>query len=251
MKIALYLILIALIALGNSKAKQKVIWGKFLMIISGFVLTIAALWNIFLGTPDVEVQYKRVQGVMLAHTLANLSGKNLKCLVVHSPFNPTYPQEKDEFEEIIEAFKDGFQNKLSEIKAIPVTNRRPVKGELEIHPEDFNDTLNANPGYDVIIFTIKLPNHEEDLMKIDLLNPEVRANLDVKPIIGVYNCFIKHFSFLIEEGVIEAATLWKPNPEIDNHEAPDNLEEAFNKRFFLLTPGNFAQKLKEFPEIFK
>ncbi|MCM8533113.1 MAG: hypothetical protein NE330_18240, partial [Lentisphaeraceae bacterium] len=65
-----------------------------------------------------------------------------------------------------------------------------------------------------------------------------------------YNGYVGNLEPLFLDGLIGAMTLWKPNPTIDEKPVPDAVQEAFDKRYLVITPQNVEATKKTHPTLF-
>jgi hypothetical protein len=268
------LILMMLLAFGMfygqlQYKKKGVEWGKFLTISCGIAIIICALIANLCTSSNLkedilrEHKYERAQAITLAsHLVSGYSGSG-KCLVIH------YPASKDNMisiNRIVAGFKEGFGNAVSEIITIPIVNINP---DTESRPDeewnmftanDYNTVIRNNKDCDIVIFLLQLPT-EDQLYEIDIfkmvedpLNPgSYKKDPNITyPTVGIFNSVLDNTHELISENLIKALTIWQPSLTYEENPppAPDNVQEAFNKRFILVTASNLDSLKEKFPNLF-
>jgi hypothetical protein len=105
-----------------------------------------------------------------------------------------------------------------------------------------NKLLDKYDGkYDMIVTTIGLP---QDAKRLDIWKG------DKKPKVALASGSVYELRGAIKSGAIVAAVTYNPQAEYDDKPVPKDLDEAFNKRFLLLTPENIDQIASKHPDIF-
>ncbi|MCM8530848.1 MAG: hypothetical protein NE330_06790 [Lentisphaeraceae bacterium] len=247
--------------------KHKADWGKTLTIICGFIIIATAVWlNLFKSKVDNkaierEKLYQNAQAMILANTLTNQYAGTGKCLVIHHPVDA---RNRKDVDRLILAFKDGFGGKLKDVKSVPIKEydmsaEMPEEAMMENTAEDFNKILNQYTDYDLVIFMVPLPYSKEELMKINIFKmiPDAEDNTkfvrdpsQFYPLVGVYNGYIGNLEELFYDDLIGAMSLWKPDPTIDELAVPDNVMDAFSKRYLIITPQTIKGIKDSYPKLF-
>jgi hypothetical protein len=248
--------------------KNKAEWGKLVTIICGFLVIGTALYTnlcrsgVDTAALEIEKQYQQTQLKYLAKTLAAKYNGNGRCLIIH---DPTDEKGMDFVYQMVDAFKEGFGDKVTDIRPVAITEL-PGEDDLdlmmemyEITAEQFNEVIKDNKDCDLIIFLTALPYSEEELYKMDPFkmveddeNPgEWIKDPDKKyPTVGIFNGYIGNLAQFVDEGLISAITLWKGKPDMTNESIPDDLEKAFNKRYMIVTKENIDAIRKSSPKLF-
>jgi hypothetical protein len=266
--VVLMLILAVGMFYGQAQYKKKrAEWGKLLTIVCGILIIITAMWtnlcrsNIDITAINREKQYQAAQCTILANTLANMYNGNGKCLLIH---HPIFNNNTKDIERLTEAFDLGFGGKVTEIRQVPIKvitgdDMMAEEAMLEMTADDFNKVIEANSDCDMVITLVPLPFSEDQLYKIgvfEMLPDEDDPSIYIRnpdrkyPLLGVYNGYIGNLEPLFLDGLIGAMTLWKPNPTIDEKDVPESVQEAFNKRYLVITPQNVEATKEKFSSLF-
>ncbi len=254
---------------GQSVFKRKrAEWGKTLTIGCAISIILLTIWT-NLREPnygkmsEIEKQYQAVQATVLAHNLANMYSGKGKCLVIHEPL--LNKGSKEHVERMLAAFKNGFQNRVSEIRAVPIKpfmagdDSIPEEMLMENKAEDFNKIIQANKDCDMLILLVPLPVSEADLFEMDpflmIEDPDnpggwIKDPKKDYPLVGVFNGFIGNSESLFHDKLLGAMSMWRPNSTIDEQPVPDDIQEAFNKRYIVVTKENISDVKEKYPKLF-
>ena len=273
--IVIMLILAATMFYGQMQYKKKgAEWGKLVTIVCGFSIIGTALYTNLCSSGidyhalDIERQYQQVQLKYLAANLAKKYTGNGSCLIIH---DPTDEKGMKYIDQMVQAIEEGFGEKLTLVRPVPIKGF-PQEGEddeelseefmmemYEVTAEQFNQVIKDNNDCDVIICLTSLPYSEEELYKISpfmMIEDEDNPGDWVKdpdkkyPLVGIFNGYIGNLAQLIDDDLIGAITLWKNKPDMTYKSIPDDLEEAFNKRFMLINAQNINELRKTNPKMF-
>jgi hypothetical protein len=264
---------------GLMKQKAGAEWGKPVAIGCIVVALVAALWSSFRtltggstqGVVDREVQFQRIEGKKLGMYLAE-KYKGSKALILLEP-KVSGGQQKEGAKEnpLITGLKEGFGSgvtvaaevtpEIPEDKAKAFAKQMPMEGmppgpagaagRGEMMPpldywftaKVFDALLKKNEGqFDLLVTVIGLP-------------ADARASTVLKgkscPKIAVLNGSIYDLKNAIRPNMVVAAVTYNPKAQYDDKPAPKDVDEAFNKRFLLVTPDSIQQIATQFPEIFR
>lgn len=249
--------------------KKKAEWGKTFTIGCAFGIILLTIYTNLIRKPNTEgprlinMAYERAQAIVLANQLANMYSGQGKCLVIHGPqYNEA---DKESVNHLVSAFKDGFQNRVTEIRAVPIRNVVPGPNGFseedmgEFTAEEFNKVIKDNKDCDMIVLLIKLPFSETELFEMDPFlmiedpnNPNkwIRDPKKDYPLVGVFNGYIGNSESLFHDNLLGAMTMWRPNPVIDDKEAPEDVKEAFQKRYVVVTNQNIDEMKTKYPTLF-
>lgn len=256
---------------GQSVFKRKrQEWGKTLTIGCAISIILLTVWTNLFRSSDagkeqrlIEYKYQEVQATVLANNLATMYSGKGKCLVIHQPL---YSEGASEHvERLVRGFKNGFQNRVSEVRPVPI--REVVQGTdglreedmMAYTAEDFNKVIEANSDCDMMILLVQLPHSEDELFDMDpflmIEDPKNPGHLikDPKkdyPLVGVFNGFIGNSETLFYDQLLGAMSMWRPNPTIDENPVPDDLQVAFDKRYMLVTKNNIDDIREKYPNVF-
>ena len=244
-------------------------WGKTFTIGCAFAIIILTVYTNLFRSPDTErpriinLAYERAQAIVLANQLANMYSGQGKCLVIHGP---QYTEgDKERVNHLVSAFRDGFQNRVTEIRTVPIRNVVPgpngftEEAMSDYTAEEFNKVIQENKDCDMLVLLITLPFSEAELFEMDPFlmiedpnNPNrwIRDPKKDYPLVGVFNGYIGNSESLFHDNLLGAMTMWRPNPTIDDKDAPEDVKEAFQKRYVVVTNQNIDEMKNKFPSLF-
>ena len=266
--VAFMLLMAACMFYGQSLYKKKgVEGGKTLTIACGVLIIITAIYINLLKSDvdhsaiDREKAYQRAQAIVLSNTLTNMYNGNGKCLVIHNTVSDSH---KAEVMKLIDSFKEGFGGKVTDMVVVPIKEypgdeALMEEAMMENTAEDFNKVIAAHQDCDVVIIMVPLPNAPSELLKMDIFSlvqdPEdeekwIKDPNKKYPLVGVFNGYIGNLEPFFLDNLIGAMSLWKPDPTIDEKPVPENVKEAFDKRYLIVTPDNIIGIKQKFASLF-
>lgn len=255
---------------GLSKQKAGAEWGKPLAIVCIVVALVAALWSSIrtLGGKDTEqvvnreITFQKIGGKKLGmHLAEKYSGGKVLILT-----EPRLGSQADKPNPLVEGLKEGLEGKLTVVaeispeipadKAKAFASEMPMEGapgggmpgemmpplEYWYTAKIFDDLLAKQSGFDMLVTTIGLP---QDARNSKILREKSR------PKIAVLNGSIYDLKGAFKPDMIVAAITYNPKAVYDDKPVPKNLDEAFNKRFLLVTPDTLGQISSTNPDIFR
>ncbi len=252
----------AIIAIfGMSKSKEGATWGQPLAICGAILAIIAALWgikNTMMGDDqkaarDRELEYQRIQTRELGKYLAEkYAGQKAVVMVDPMLRFDVYGTALTREDPILEGLKQGLGTEITVVKEIypqmPFKEKKPPvmgpDGE-EIMDDDMMEPMETwftgreltaimppADTYDLFITLIGLPNGRpvrelsgKNLVIIGGDTPSMGSLFQANGRKGLPNTV--------------AAVTYNPDAVYDDKPIPKDPQEAFNKRFLLVTPENF------------
>lgn len=250
---------------GQKKKNQGVAWGQPLAIVSGLLAILIAGWSMSKtfsggnteGIIEREKYYQGVAGEKLGLHLAKVKS-GAKALIIVQPQIGTKPAEPSA---LIEGLKKGLGTAITvvdevspEIPKSAMQNFEggAMEGEMggEMMPpmefwftgKLFNELLGKYKGkYDMVITNIGLPT--KGLGKVKLWKDKTTVAISTGSIYELYRP--------IKAGMICAAVTYNPKAVYDDAAPPKDLEEAFAKRYVLVTTENIDKVATEHGGLFK
>lgn len=255
---------------GLSKQKAGAEWGKPMAIACIVVALAAALWSSVktLGggnTQDVvdrEITFQKIGGKKLGmHLAEKYSGGKVLILT-----EPRLGAQAGKPNPLVEGLKEGLAGKLTVVaevspevpadKAKAFAAEMPMEGappggmpgemmpplEYWYTSKIFDELIGKQSGFDMLVTTIGLP---QDARNSKILRDKSR------PKIAVLNGSIYDLKGAIKPDMIVAAITYNPKAVYDDKPVPRDLDEAFNKRFLLVTPDTLSQVTSTNPDIFR
>ncbi|MBN2450396.1 MAG: hypothetical protein JXR77_08400 [Lentisphaeria bacterium] len=257
--------------IGLAKQKGGAEWGRPMAIVCIVIALVAALWNIINtargksgdGIVEKELRYQEIGGEKLAGYLAEkFPGSKVLLLA-----EPTLGTGQPKVNPMVKGFKDAAGGKLTivaEIRPeIPADKAKAFQAEspmesgmegsdmAEMMPpleywynaKIFDELLGKQSDFDILVTTIGLPQ--------DARNSKLLKDKAQRPKIAILNGSIYDLKGAFTPDMLVAAITYNPKAEYDDKAVPRNLDEAFNKRFLLVTPENIAQIASQAPDLFR
>lgn len=204
------------------------------------------------------------------HLAENYNGSRALVLV-----EPTWPGEEPDILQagIEEGLRQGMGSDLELVDVVPVdpppgyiekVRASLVAGKVSLPAgvsEDWIPVLERGHGrwfssnylatllashkgtFDVLISAVGVPR--------DFANSPLVRSADLPKAIAVLNPLEMPMAGLVGSGVVDALVVLKPslNPWQDANEAPQDIDEAFEKRFVLVTKDNVKAMAEAYPDV--
>lgn len=264
---------------GMNKSKAGAVWGQPLAIIGAIIAIIAALWGIkrTIAGDDMkearsrEIEYQRIQTRELGKYLAEkYPGSKVVVLVDPMLRYDVWGAPIDNREDaLFEGLKQGLGSSLTIVSEItpkvPVREKpAPVQGpdgeempiddmmeplEMWFTGDHLKNLLPAKDSYDILITLIGLPS-------MGNLQSAMREMAGKKLVLvgGDSLTMGRLFSLGNRQEkvapVAVAAVTYNPKAVYDDKPIPRNPQEAFDKRYLLITPENFQEVKAEHSNLF-
>jgi hypothetical protein len=257
---------------GLVKDKAGAAWGRQVAI-AGIVVVLLAV--ILIGVRkmgggaatqqvvDREVAFQKIGGKKLGTYLASKHA-GAKVLILSEPKMGAVTGRTNP---LIDGLKEAITGKLTVVaevspevpadKAKAFAAEMPMEGgpaggetpgqmmpplEYWYTAKIFDDLIAKQSGFDLIVTTIGLP---QDAGKSRILKDKNR------PKIAVLNGTIYDLKSAINPDTIVAAITYNPKAVYDDKPVPKDLDEAFGKRFLIVTPDTLQQVSQAHPDIFR
>ena len=275
MLIGVMVVAAIVMVVGLIKQKAGAAWGKPVATVAAFVALICALMHIFSsGGPNqkkvmqAQMAYLMVSTEKLGQYLAE-KYPGSKAIVIVSPTTPSTQQNNNA---LLDGLKQGMGGKIeilkevapevpkmqmpnmpppppaggkdSKLPAPPAMDEMMMMGPIEfwLTPEKFDALIQPYIGKaDLVITTIGLP------MEVAKLK---YWTWDKKPKMVIASGSIFELKKAFEACAVAAAVTYNPKAKYDNLPPPSKLEEAFEKRFILVTCDNIKDVSAKYPELF-
>jgi hypothetical protein len=195
---------------------------------------------------DREKKYQQVQGYILGKELAKSYKGKGKCLIIHNFVSKRNPKD---LQRIADSIHEGIGEKVTEVRMLSIKDLKfddemlYEEAMMESTAEDFNKIINANKDCDLIIIMVPLPSSKKELSKMTVLQIN-------KVTLGIYNGYMGALEEYFKKDMIQAMSLWTPNPTIDEKPVPEAKQEAFDKRYLIVTPENLSEIKEKYPALF-
>ena len=241
--------------------KKKAEWGKFMTIVCGFLILIIALVINLCPSGNgenkelqaIHQQYEAVKLQYFTQELVKNAKGSPKVLIIAEP---EMEHNKDHIANQITAIEKALESSGGEI--LNVVHMKGDGGEgpemmegFVLKGDDFNNFLKSNPGHNVIISLIGLPPEKQELAKVELFDAEKMEGKQ-RPVLGLVNGDVYGLWMAIKIKYIHSIVTYRPKTKFDKKPPPENLKEAFDKRFILITPDNLESVLKShFSKLYK
>lgn len=259
---------------GLAKQKSGAEWGKPVAVVCIIVALIAALWSSAktltggsnTGVVDREIAFQKIGGKKLGLYLAE-KHKGAKVLILAEPKLGTQAAKTNP---LLEGLKDGLGTAVTvaaevspEVpadKAKAFAKEMPMDGGVAGGPRAMGGEMlpPLEYWYTAKVFDALLGKYDGQfdlLVTVIGLPQDARASAILKgkacPKIAVLNGSIYDLKGAIKPTMIVAAITYNPKAVYDDKPAPRDIDEAFNKRFLLVTPENLGQIGTTYPDIFR
>jgi hypothetical protein len=261
----------ATMVLGLVKDKAGAGWGRPVAI-GGIVVVLLAVVLLFTRgcskggqeVVDREEAFNRAGGKKLGTYLAGKHAGSRVLILSGPKVGPA----TDRVDPLVEGFKEGLGGKLTVVgeispevpadKAKTISAAMPMEaGPAEGGPggqmmppleywytaKVFDELIGKQSGFDLIVTTIGLPQ--------DAAKSRILKDAKARPKIAVLNGTIYDLKAAIAPDMIVAAITYNPKAVYDDKPVPKDLDEAFNKRWLLVTPDTLQQVSQAHPDIFR
>ncbi len=230
--------------------KQQAASARPVAAVCGVIVVAAALGALFWpkgGKIDIEEhrgkeeQYRQIAYRRFGKHLAEKHAGSRALLLTE----PVGENERDQswHKITMEALKEGLGRKVEIIAQEKIGVLGPG-ARLMFTLEEFEDTLDAHAGYDLLISLAGLPPNYEEMALWQMEDEE-------RPKVALANANIHELGEAIKAGYIVCVLHPNPGGYNPKEDVPADPKEAFKKRFLLITPQNVEGTAKKFPNLFK
>ena len=262
---------------GLKKYKTGQMWGKGVAILGALVALGCALANLFTGgqagtqeVQDMAAGYSRVKGAKVGQYLAsNYSGKKV---VIVKETTMTQGGETTMSEAMLQGLKSSLQGNVTLVDTVAPEMPEDLKEEVERTQEELaaqeegevpmdeamglagipfdswftadimDDLVDEYKGKaDIMVFACNMP--------MDYQAAEFWRDSDV-PKLVVLSGPVSELTNAIKQGKVIAAVMANPDAEYEQKPPPTDVDEAFGKRYLLLTPDNVEEIASKYQERF-
>ncbi|NMA43744.1 MAG: hypothetical protein GX946_10245 [Oligosphaeraceae bacterium] len=270
----------AIIAIvGMNKSKAGAVWGQPLAICGAILAIIAALWGIkrTIAGDDMkearnrELEYQRIQTRELGKYLSEKFAGS-KVLIIVDPMLrfDTWGAPITREDPILEGLKQGLGSNLTITAEVfpkmPVREKpAPIAGpdgqmidpidhmmepmEMWFTADKLKEILPAKDSYDILISLVGLPSQGNVAAVMrDLAGKKLVLVGGDTMMMG--RMFAAGEKAAAVGPVMAAAVTYNPKAIYDDKPIPRDPKEAFDKRYLLITPENFASVKSEHGNLF-
>ena len=233
---------------GMNKSKEGATWGQPLAIVCAIIAIVAALWS-SIGTMtgggqssmgNRETQFQTIQTQKLGQYLAEKHSGAKAVLIL----DPLMPDTAESPNAAVKGLKLGIGSAISIVKELApelpeaYKNKTAAIGDVLPPVESWYtakalDALlkDAGDDYDMIITFMGLP-------------ARFAAPKGKKIVFAAGN--MQPVPALIKSGACVAAVAYLKDAQYDDKPVPKDFNEAFNKRYVLVTPENIGEVIDKF-----
>jgi len=104
--------------------------------------------------------------------------------------------------------------------------------------KEYNDTIDANPECNLIVFFTALPVDWYDILVFSSYSP---SDADAKKVVLSEYADCSYMAMHISSGRITHVMRFKPDPKLYNGNPPKDTKTAFEERYLLITPDNLNE----------
>lgn len=192
-----------------------------------------------------ELKFAKASSYILAKKIAEIK-PGAKVLVIIGEDNENNKRQKV----ILDGLTEGFGSAITQV-AVKAPTLKGLKGKPEemmmplsemIKAEDINKLLLKNKSRNYIISLIGLPM---DMGKLKIWS-QFAEDPKKAPRLSIMNGDISMLYKPIKQGLIPAVVTHNPDAVYSEEAAPSDMQEAFNKRYILITTKNVDEIKKKY-----
>jgi len=255
---------------GLAKQKAGIAWGRPVATVAAIVAVAAALWQLLGGgTPSgedvarIERAYQRIGAQKLGIYLAGRF-PNARVLIVTEPKSDAAPDVPDSNSSLLQGLREGLEGKVT------------IVGEVAPEmPEGLSDTFRGETGmppgepgmeemlpptefwFTAAVFDKLVEEHKD---RCDLVVSTIGLPMDLRgmkfwrmrtaPKLALANASVYELRAAIKSDRVSAAVTYNPTAAFELVMPPSDLDEAFSKRFLLVTAENVDEIAETYAELF-
>lgn len=178
-------------------------------------------------------EYSCISTEYLGKFLAN-SFPDSKALIIYDSVSTSKLMEQR-----MTGLRKGIEGKIEIVKELGFPTKIPkdippnmMRISDFVKAEDFNMAMKKYPQANLVISLIGLP---EDIQEMQIWQIEDKKK---RPKLAVFGGDIDQLANAIKADFIQALVVYRPMDKYVNQLPPSDLEEAFKRRFILITPQN-------------
>ena len=202
------------------------------------------------STMNRELAYAKIQAVILGRYLAEKHPGCKVLVIANKNYEKNLRQQKQ-----IEGLKEGLGTG-GEVAAVDSLNIQigPIGGappppEMMMPLEEFmeaahfDEVIEANPNCNVVVSFLGLPR---DVAEMALWKKDTEERAEVALLGGG----VREIQGALQQGLVFAAVSFRPGAKMDEKDPPENPQEAFDKRYLLVTSENVDEIAEKYPGLF-
>lgn len=285
---ALMIVAGVLAVYGLIQDRKGVDWGRPLATVAAAVALVLALFNLFSGEGSENIkkirasqeQFQEIAGEKMGqHIATNYEGSKVLAIagVDHEKMAEEYGMDfgtgRQPWKNYLVGLKKGLgdraklvevvnlevpqevkammqqeQERLAQTEGTDAMEQIPIdmfmlEGDAMIQAKNYNEILAPYVRkVDVIVMLSEMPYDLENLVLWNMQSPPKLALMRGGALSKLRNA--------ISQDYIVGVVSYRPGYDFEDRAVPKDLEEAFNKRFLLITPDNVEQMASEYEELF-
>lgn len=277
---ALMIVAGVLAVYGLTQERKGAEWGRPLATVAAAVALVLALFNLIAGTggPDVEEirktqqAFQKIAGEKMGRFLAaNHKGEKILVLggVDYSEIMPEETLEKGGYDTTWKTYMEGLKKGMDDDVVLADVVRLAVPEEVKKAVAAMNDarTGDAPPDYfmmeegmslDAEDYNAALAPYLDDVdvivsltgLPYDVENMSIWAHEDPPKLALVGGGSLHKLKDAIAQSYIVSVITYRPQYDFEDRSIPKDLDEAFAKRFIMITPDNLAEMAQEHSRLF-
>lgn len=256
---------------GIVKHRQGYSWAQNLTILCAVITLLLAFWSFQFGDTGESLgksmaqkrqQYNEIVGEKIGDLISeNYAGANVLVIAESQedkPFNRGLKQsisDKVNLELVVPDYMAIYREQMKargssqeEVENLELRDSQ-AKLELSMLGVDVLEEIiqnNLEDSHEIIIFSGGLPNLIENSRL--WRRRDVPPFILVKEVVGVVSA---NMANLVRRGNIAAMVIRRPESKGDTGEIPEDKDEAFDRRFLMLTPDNIDQMMDKHSDLFR
>ncbi len=242
--------------IGWSQSKKGAEWGQPMTIVCALIAIVAAFWGVIrqlrgsdsMEAIDREKAFQQFQTEKLGRYIAeNYAGK--KVVIIYAPRITI--EKNNAYLGLIRGLGDSVNWEKVQVPLPPGTTDDTYIDPIEywFDCKKFDETVAAFDNVDLYVSLVGMPLKAKCDKNGKFSAPSKAANS--KFVVASGTARISQIVPYIQNKGIIATVTYKPDGIFDESPCPKKMEDAFDKRYLLVTPDNLKELMGKYEELFR